>query len=351
MGEDLRSICATGLLAGEDHLGRHDVALAAAPPRAIPAPLALPVGRRNSLPMGDFQPNNAAVMGGPSMRCPMRSHLPDGRVLIIAALMLLGAPAANGQMVVAVDGFVIFDNGIGDLDATIDEIEFDSLAPPPDGFTTNSGFDAKGRVETSNVAGALAGQLNTGQALVLTDFVADRPLTALPGAFNIILQHDFGPPIPGGGTAADIVVAFANDGTAEPPYQSGGGAIPLAAGEDTIDSWQGFVDGVPIPNPTLPLPPLPNVAGLNTPYQTHGHATINPLFGGLVFDPTLRGELTFSLGGTRNQFILLTSAEVGLEDLGPPPVPALSQPGLLVLIGLLAAASFGVLGQRKSRTP
>ncbi len=100
-----------------------------------------------------------------------------------------------------VDDFVIFDNGLGDLNGAVDVIEFDSLAGPPNGFFTNSGFDAKGRVETSNVAG--------------------------PCRVN-------------------------------------------------FHGWQGYVDGVPIPNPTLPLPPLPNVTGLNTPYQTHGRATINP---------------------------------------------------------------------------
>ena len=78
---------------------------------------------------------------------------------------------------------------------------------------------------------------------------------------------------------------------------------------------------VPIPNPSAPIPPLFNAPGLNTPYQNHSHATTNPLFGGVVFNPILRGDLSFFLGGPRNQFVLLTSAEVGLEDLGDP-VPA-----------------------------
>jgi hypothetical protein len=257
---------------------------------------------------------------------------------VVVAMLLVFASGVHAQMQVAVDGFVIFDNGLGDLDPTVDQIEFDSLAAPPNGFATNSGFDAKGRVETSNVAGALGGQLNGGQALVLTNFVADIPAAGTPGPFNIIFEHNFGPPIPGGGTAADIVVAFANDGTGEPPYLTGGGAIALLAGEDTIDAFQGYVDGVPIPNPTAPLPPLPNLPGLNTAYLTHGHATTAALFGGIVFTPVLRGELTFSLGGSRNQFVLLTSAEVGLEDLPNPPVPGFGGIGIAMLCATLLAA-------------
>lgn len=238
-------------------------------------------------------------------------------------------------MWVSVDGFLILDNLVGDLDPTPNRISFDSLAGFPNGFATTSGFDAKGVVETSGVAGALAAQLNSGQSLVLTNFVADMPATALPGPFTIVFEHTFGPAIPGGGTAADMLVAFADDGTGAAPYLTGGGAIALGAGEDLIVAWQGFVDNVPIPNPTAPLPPLLNVAGLNTAYQTHGHATTSPLFGGVIFNPILRGNLTFALGGPRNQFVLLTSAEVGLEDLGDPPaVPVLPAGG-----GILLAAS------------
>jgi hypothetical protein len=259
----------------------------------------------------------------------------------LAAVLSLGFATSAEAMWVAVDGYVIFDNAVGDLDPTVNRIMFDSLASPPNNFTTNSGFDAKGTVETSNVAGALAGQLNSGQALVLTNFVADMPASASAGPFNIIFEHTFGPAIPGGGTAADILVAFANDGTGSAPYLNGGGAIPLLTGEDLIVAWQGYVDNVAIPNPTAPAPPLPNVAGLNTAYQTFGHATTSPLFGGTLFNPTLRGDLTFALGGSRNQFVLLTSAEVGLEDLGNPPaaVPSLHGVGLLALGVVLVAVA------------
>ena len=258
-----------------------------------------------------------------------------------AVVLASGLAYPAEAMWVNVDGYVIPDNGFGDLDSTVNRIVFDSLASPPNNFTTASGFDAQGTVELSSVAGALAGQLNSGQALVLTNFVADMPATASAGAFNIIFEHTFGPAIPGGGTAADIVVAFANDGTGSAPYLTGGGAIPLLIGEDLIIAWQGYVDNVAIPNPTVPAPPLFNAAGLNTAYQTFGHATTAPLFGGIVFNPILRGDLTFALGGARNQFVLLTSAEVGLEDLGNPPstLPALGGAGLVALGAVLIAVA------------
>lgn len=268
-------------------------------------------------------------------------------LLWIALLSSMGSLSAEAQMWVNVDGYLINDNLAGDLDPTVNRISFDSLAPTPNGFTTNSGFDAKGVVELSNVAGALAAQLNSGQSLVLTQFVADMPATASPGVFNIQYEHTFGPAIPGGGTAADILVAFANDGTTWPPYQTGAGAIPLLTGEDVIVNWQGYVDNVPIPNPTTPIPPLFNVAGLNTAYQTFGHATTSPLFGGVVFNPILRGDLTFYLGGPRNQFVLLTSAEVGLEDLGDPPtVPVLPAAGVALLATVLVTTASVALRRR-----
>jgi hypothetical protein len=278
----------------------------------------------------------------------MRSKL---RLLMwVALLSSMGSQSAKA-MWVNVDGYLITDNGVGDLDLTVNRISFDSLAGPPNGFTTSSGFDAKGIVELSNVAGALAAQLNSGQSLVLTQFVADMPASASPGVFNIQYEHAFGPAIPGGGTAADILVAFADDGTTWPPYQTGAGAIPLLTGEDVIVNWQGYVDNVPIPNPTTPIPPLFNVAGLNTAYQTFGHATTSPLFGGALFNPILRGDLTFYLGGPRNQFVLLTSAEVGLEDLGDPPtVPIMPAAGLAVLtMALVATASFRLRRARPLR--
>ena len=266
------------------------------------------------------------------------------------AVLFFGFPIPVQAMWVAVDGYVILDNGPGDLDSTVNRIVFDSLAPGPNGFATLSGFDAMGTVELSGVAGALAGQLNSGQSLVLTNFVADMPASAGSGPFNIIFEHTFGPAIPGGGTAADTLVAFANDGTGSAPYLPGSSAVPLGAGEDLIVAWQGFVDNVAIPNPTAPAPPLLNLPGLNTPYQVFGHATTNPLFGGQLFTPTLRGDLTFSLGGARNQFVLLTSAEVGLEDLGDPPVvPALpGVAGIALAVALVGAARMRLRAARSA---
>ena len=271
------------------------------------------------------------------------------RHLFVAVLLTLTFTLeAEAQMWVNVDGKLILDGGVGDLDfSTINRIQFDSLAPFPDGFTTFSGFDAKGVVELSNVAGALAAQLNSGQALVLTNFVADMPASASPGTFQIVFEHNYNFTIPGGGTAADALVAFANDGTGWPPYGTGPGAIPLTAGEDVIVSWQGYVDNVPIPNP-VPIPPIFNLPGLNTPYTVLTHATNTPLFGGIVFNAILTGDLIFFLGGSRNQFVLNTSAEVGLEDLpNPALVPLLPAEGIAVLAAALVGTTSFVLLRRR----
>ena len=181
--------------------------------------------------------------------------------------------------------------------------------------------------------------------LVLTDFVADMPTAATPGQqFRIVFEHLFtGGPIPGGGTAADQIDAFAHDGTGELPFLNGNNAVPLASGEDTLDAWQGFVDNVPIPNPNG-TPAFPNAAGLNTPYFVYGHS-VQPLFGGVVFTPLLRGELDFTLGGTRNQFILPTSAEVGHSLIIPIP-----EPSTLILCSLLASLAIPFARWRRRRT-
>ncbi len=271
------------------------------------------------------------------------------RRLILAVLLLLTfSQSSEAQMWVNVDGYFIGDNFPGDLDLTVNRISFDSLAVTPNGFTTTSGFDAKGVVELSSVAGALAAQLNSGQALVLTNFVADMPASASSGAFTIVFEHNYNFTIPGGGTAADTLVAFANDGTGSPPYLNGGGAVPLAVGEDLIIAWQGYVDNVAIPTPSTPVPPLFNLAGLNTPYTVFGHATTAPLFGGIVFNAILRGDLTFALGGSRNQFVLLTSAEVGLEELPDiASVPLLPTSGVVALAAAIVGSASLLLLRRR----
>ena len=253
--------------------------------------------------------------------------------------MLLGAviSAATGvqAMWVDVDGFLTNDNQAEDLNPNGNIIEFDSTHINF-GFLTITGYDAKGTVDIAGGGGSL--NIGSSQVLRLTNFVADMPSSATPGLqFRIIFEHLFpGGPIPGGGVSADQINAFSHDGTSEPPFQNGGNAVPLNAGEDTLDAWQGFVDNVPIGNATG-IPPFPNAAGLNQPYQVYGHNDCAHC--GLVFSPLLRGDLSFTLGGTRNQFILPSSAEVGNAAIAA----AVPEPSTFALaaFGLL---SLGVIG-------
>ena len=243
------------------------------------------------------------------------------------AMLLFLTPIASA-LIVDVDGTVITDGGLYDLDTLINgEIVFDSVFS---GFPTFSQFDAKGFVEIVSGAGS---HLNIGTANYarLTDLIVDAPNSAsVPNQFRIVFEHNFGPATAGPANAADqIDDAFSNDGTTAAPFVNNSGAVPLAANEDFMFSWQGFIDNVAIPNPSG-TPPFGNLAGLNQAYPVYGHA--EPLmFGGLVYTPTLRGELTIELGGPRNQFILLNSAEVGIGFVPEPSTYVLAVLGLLGL--------------------
>lgn len=259
------------------------------------------------------------------------------------ALFVLAASSAPDAraLQVDVDSQLITDNSLWDIDGTIGVIEFDSTSVGT-GFATASGIDAKGRVLLTGPGGALAQVLNTNSQLVLTDFVADRPgsLVGGPIQLSISFEHTFASPlVPGVAIAADIIDAWSDDGSGNMVFTSGNGS-PLAAGEDTLDFWQGYVDNIPIGLPFGPTPPIPNLAGLAQQYPLYGHGPDTLLIcGGLVCPPTVRGELDFSLGGPRNQFILFSSAEVGFALV---PEPAAS------LLGLVALAALA--GLRPSRS-
>lgn len=245
-------------------------------------------------------------------------------VILWASALCLWITSSAGAAFVNVDGFLIPDGAPQDLNALPGIIEFDSTHATA-GFSTVSGFDATGKVEIFFGSGAGI-TTNTAAVLRLTDMVVDAYASsaAVPGQFRIVFEHDFGSAIPGPANAADqIDDAFSHDGTGSPVFQNGAGAVLLVANEDFMFSWQGYIDSVPIPNPSG-TPPFGNLAGLNQPYPLYGHA--DPLmFGGLVYDPTLRGDLTIELGGARNQFILNTSAEVAA---------VIPEPGTLALLGL-----------------
>jgi hypothetical protein len=93
-----------------------------------------------------------------------------------------------------------------------------------------------------------------------------------------------------------------------------------------------------IPGGTSKSTSIPNPAGLGNPYPLYGHgASVMSILPGALIQPTLTGDLTFSLGGPRNQFILTSSAEVGF-------VP---EPSTAVLLG----AGCGALAILRRKRP
>jgi hypothetical protein len=242
------------------------------------------------------------------------------RLLAFSALLLGLAPPALAVNV-NVDGQVIADGSFWDMDPTPNAVSFDSN-DPLQGFTTTSGIDAKGDVVLAGPGGALASILPTGPRLVLTNFVADwwsNTLGPGPHNFQIVFDHTFATMIPGVVTAADAVAAFQNDGSGLAIYIGGG--APVSFAEDHIQAWQGYVNTIAIPGPFGPVPPIPNPPGLGNAYPVYGHgASVLNILPGALIQPTLVGDLTFSLGGPRNQFILNSSAEVGFV---PEPATAL----------------------------
>jgi hypothetical protein len=247
------------------------------------------------------------------------------RSFLLSALVLgLGSSALAVN--VNVDGQVIADGSFWDMNPAPNAVSFDSN-DTLQGFTTASGIDAKGDVLLLGPGGALASILPTGPRLVLTNFVADwwQLLGPGPHTFQITFDHTFATLIPGVVTAADAVQAFQNDGSGLAIYFPGGSPVSFA--EDHILAWQGYVNTLPIPGPFGPAPAIPNPAGLGNAYPTYGHgASVMSILPGALIQPTLVGDLTFSLGGPRNQFILNSSAEVGFI-----PEPSV---GLLVGVGL-----------------
>lgn len=264
------------------------------------------------------------------------------RWLMACALLAWATSAHEARALqVLVDGQLITDNSLWDIDATSGVIEFDSTSVGT-GFATTSGIDAKGRVLLTGPGGALAQILNTASQLVLTDFVADRPASLVGGPiqFSIDFEHTFTTPlVPGVAIAADIIAAWSDDGSGNATFFNGNG-VPLAAGEDTLDFWQGYVNNIAIGLPFGPTPPIANLAGLNQPYPLYGHGP-DPLLlcGGMLCPATVKGELDFSLGGPRNQFILPNSAEVGFALVPEPEVALLALAALAALAGLRPSRS------------
>jgi hypothetical protein len=278
---------------------------------------------------------------GLPMSASFRSRV--GVASLLLALVAAVVPASAWAVSIQFDNsLVIADGSLWDLDSTVNNIVvFDSTVTFPGALA--SGYDVKGTVDLvagSTLSNILAPAVH---AIRLTNFVADRPLAALGGNLDIEFFHAFtaGPyPVI---TAADTIQAEVSNGNGAAVYANNASGNPVPAGTDVITNWQGFVSGVIITNPTggpLPLnnPNFPGGAG-TLPYTTFGHGPA--IIPGPFLNPVVGGFLSFSLGNVRDQLILPSSAEVGLN-----PVP---EPSSVVLFSLGAGAVALAYGRRRKK--
>jgi hypothetical protein len=229
---------------------------------------------------------------------------------------------------------VITDNGLLDGNPAIGTIDFDSIGSNP--FTIASGYDVKGTVQ--NTAGPSLSSLIapiTG-AVTLTNFVADRPLSAIGGITDI----EFFDTVIGSAlavTVADIISAEVANGNGAATYLNNASGNPVPASQDTITTWQGFISGAIITNQFGTPPPIPNpnlpAGGGTLAYPVFGHGPT--LIPGPFVNPVIGAFFSFQLGGVRDQLILPSSAEVGFTAV-PEPSTA-----VLAIVGLVGFALYG----------
>ncbi|MGD9646755.1 MAG: PEP-CTERM sorting domain-containing protein [Pirellulales bacterium] len=207
-------------------------------------------------------------------------------------------------------GLVINDNGVGDTNATIGIIDFN---------TTFGGYKLSGTVDTAAGPSIVSLLGSPSAALRLTNFTAEAVGT--PGPLGLQFYDTvagFFPSV----TGADSLDAYVGHATGAP--------VPPA--NDLILDWQGFISGVvitgvspgppPYPNPFLPPASAPLPYSLVTHGPTAMGAFLNPVFG---------AYLTFQLGSNGDQLILPSSGEVGVHLVPEPST-----------IGLLATGVSGL---------
>jgi hypothetical protein len=247
-------------------------------------------------------------------------------------VVLAAARPARGLQVV-IDTTVIEDNiSPEDLNPIAGIIDFDSILSGP---MTTSGYEVHGRAELTT-GGTLVSAGASG--IRLTDFVCDQ--NDLPGGQSVDVGffHDF--VLSGSITAQAEINAEVRDGTGFPVFLTGPGALSVAAGEDSLDLFDGTVTPGPVLAPPYgSAPPISSpfhpAGGGSTPYPVYGQGPITFAGGGASFvGARFRFTLdTLAGGGTRNQFYLPTSAEFAFV--------AVPEPGTVVLmtIALLGMAA------------
>jgi len=251
--------------------------------------------------------------------------------LALAACVLASPDSALAVGIQFDNGAVVItDNGPLDNNPAVNIIDFDSIGANP--FVIASGYNVKGTVQ--NTGGPSLASLIapiTG-AVTLTNFVADRPLAAPGGITDVEFFHTVVGTAPAV-TVADVINAQIANGTGAPVYLNNASGNAVPSGQTTITTWQGFISGavitnpfgspVPIPNPNLPA------GGGTAPFPVSGHGPA--LIPGPFVNPVIGAFFSFQLGGSRDQIILPTSAEVGFSAVPEPSTAVLALVGLMGL--------------------
>jgi hypothetical protein len=231
-------------------------------------------------------------------------------LLLFCGGFLLGVRPASAVVIDFNSGaLTITDNGIGDTNLAINVIDFN---------TNVGGYALQGTVDLGSGPN-LASLISVPQGSVrLTNFVGEATANGL-GQLDIQFSHQ------ATGTYTNINAADALDA-----YAAHATGAPIAAGNDNIITWQGFVSGALITGVVPGPPPYPNIFvpafSPPLPYSvvTHGPT----LFPSLV-NPVVGAYFSFDLRSTGDQILLYTSAEVGFA-----PVP---EPSTLALFGIALA--------------
>ena len=250
--------------------------------------------------------------------CPGGGSLFRSLLVVISCFTLPCRPAAALDMYFGWDtGYLAFP----DQDPTFDLNPATSII---DFNVTVGGYNLVGTVDYGS-GPTFTALLGPNIALRLTNFTA----TATAGGLNQV-RVSFKDTLSGTFSSVfggDMIDPFASNSTNT--------AIP--AGTDQLDIWQGYLDVNVFPPAFGGLAPQAGPAWLPSsppsPYVLYGHGP-NPLPGPYV-NPILGADLYFTLGQAGDQFILLSSANVGIS------VP---EPGSITLlgVGLVAVSAFRV---------